>query len=230
MSIRPWFRSALTTTVAGLLICTGAAAAEAQEAADAVAARSPETVPPRAHWLGFRFDLGLEFPQGKANDVFQGSTRGEFSVLISPHCVYPVYFGFGLGLTSYATEPNINEDDLWNHFSFHAAVGYTFRNKIKFPLYLEARAVQRRLRPLDRRYWASLQGDDPPQERPYDQWDGAAIEGLAGVELDPFDRLSVDVAARVGTFAPSSAFLQDGTPLELGGWMFGLQAGLMWYP
>ena len=205
------------------------------------------------HWLGFRGDLGAEVPNGDAADLFQGNVRGEFSLLFQPRPFLPFYFGFGFGWTTFHLEPpytdvcidattqNLERCEPWNSVGAHLFVGAYLGRWLTLPLYLEARLIERRLRPMDYRSF-DVNADDYIEDLPHPECTGVGVEGLIGLQLPLTRRATrVDVGARIGQFRPVNVVFDsvcgsilDATFSNLppihGGWTLGIQVGLVWFP
>lgn len=212
MSAHEGVRVLRTVAVAAALVISVPAAGEAQ----------------RPGWLGFRGNLGTEIPRGDPDEVFQGNIRGEFSVLFAPRGMYPLHFGVGFGWVSYPIEPGFPSDEQWNHVGLHLLLALTFKEWIRLPLYVEARLIERRLRPIETRYF-EISSEQPIKDTPFTQYWGMSGEGLIGVELPLGASVAMDLSGRIGGFAPRVENDPDLVPIRHG-WTFGTQLGLIWFP
>jgi len=201
------------------------------------------------YWIGFRGDLGAEVPNGSAGSLFQGNIRGEFSLLFQPGPFPPFYLGVGAGWVTYHLEsafqrmcdtPLQEEDPLeiscepWNYIGFHLILGAYLDRWLPLPAYVEGRVVGRRLRPMERRFWA-INSDDYIKDRPYPEYDGFGVEAAAGLRksLTTSGKTYFDLSARIGQFIPGDVEFDDlfaHLPRVKGGWILGLQIGLVWFP
>lgn len=185
----------------------------------------------RDYVLGFRGNLGSEVPRGEPAELFQGNVRGEFSVLFAPQRIWPVYFGLGGAWVSYPIQPGWAEEDQWNHVGLHFLLGLSGKDALDLPLYGEVRLINRRLRPIHRRFW-DIDSDDPIKERPYVERSGWAGEALLGLELPMSRSVAFDMGVRITDFTPEPAgFLgPEGLKSIRDGWSYGFQLGLQWWP
>jgi len=196
------------------------------------------------HWLGFRGDMGAEVPRGNAAELFQGNIRGEFSLLFQPRPFPPFYFGFGMSWTTfhiesaylhsceYDTVPAPTECEPWNSVGLQFFVGAYLQKLVQLPLFLEARLIERRLRPADYQYWP-INANQYVRKTPYPEHRGMGLEGAAGFQLPLTASTRMDLAARIGQFKPAGVVFQNPfarLPALTGGWTVGLQLGLVWFP
>jgi hypothetical protein len=196
----------------------------------------------RPNFVGFRGDMGIEVPHGDPGEVFLGNVRGEFSILVTPRWLHPVYVGVGQGWVAFpvhpdygvarwpATAPDTDTGEWWNLVGAYLLAGITLDSLIHFPLYAEGRYVFNRLRQLSSDEW---EGRPEVGRLKYTNYKGCGLSGVIGIELPLAQRTWVDSSLRLSQFSPR-VDLSD--PEDFGlidirdGWMLGIQLGLVWFP
>jgi hypothetical protein len=171
------------------------------------------------HGVGFRYAFGHQAYGGDLSSAIDNGVDAEFSLLV------PLW-GFRVGGgANWVSLNTVGEDTSWSQLRFHGLVGRAFEVNDWLRPYAEARAVFRRLRPEDDRFFGG-------EERVLRDFAPTAtgFEGVLGAEILMSPRWSVDLSAGWSSFSLDRDLAPEGLGSVTDGSAWRMHAGVAWYP